>query len=776
MSMTDPVQEAVAELVFADELVDVHELEVLAEHPWFRSYQLRRDLDPEEFSARLMTAHDDPAVDLQALRLLTSDDQESLLCLLADLAAIDDHTDPREEQVLARLTQGLQRLPPSVATRLSEARHRTTALRDKLNQPKPPPRKRVRLLRLADRALGLATVDALTSRAGQGQRVKLWRRQKLFNHRAYVDSLEQMRQLTAELMPQTQSILESAAQSLQKLQKNFAEITKALLASELPKDSQEQLEALLTTVRERLERIVQQDLDGLRNDLLAKQRSLKQFCMAAIGRTMAGKSTLIASLTGRDQGAIGNGQQGFTRYNRAYNFHGIRLIDTPGIGAAGGQGENFVQAALRDTEVARAIFPETDLVCFVIDSDSTVPCTRELMQQLHRRGKAFLVLLNVKVKLQGGIDRFRSRLEAKFATEGQQSISGNIAAIRRDLAQAIGQEEAARVPILPIHAKAAFKAMQATDPTEAETWQELSRLDQVLEHLDELITHQAPDLRRQTLRANPRQELERIAHDLGALETSLANQARVFQETQNSSVKQVQEIFADLQREVRNRIEAIFQALDVCATSFSVDNYRSNGKEIERRWKAELERFGLASQVDDLAAWLKEELAMRLDALQEDIRERLLFQVGAASLRCRLEFELDIGFEEAMRSNVKLGFKILTGIFAVFMIVPSPIQPFAWLGSLLAGFAPMLMDWLIPGGDQRRREAQIALKEKLLESLQNPRVNLAQQFDEALRSQRDQVAEAIAQGLGGSRTALLTFRDQLLITQAELLQSLTSLD
>jgi hypothetical protein len=87
----------------------------------------------------------------------------------------------------------------------------------------------------------------------------------------------------------------------------------------------------------------------------------------------------------------------------------------------------------------------------------------------------------------------------------------------------------------------------------------------------------------------------------------------------------------------------------------------------------------------------------------------------------------------------------------------------------------MLMDWLIPGGDQRRREAQRALKDKLLESLQNPRANMAQQFDEAISNQRDQVAAAIAQALGGSSAALLAFRERLLITQAELLQSITSL-
>jgi GTP-binding protein EngB required for normal cell division len=63
--------------------------------------------------------------------------------------------------------------------------------------------------------------------------------------------------------------------------------------------------------------------------------------MAAVGRAKAGESTLIATLTGRDQGAIGDGRQGFTRYNRAYNFYGIRLIDTPGIADAGGQGLQF---------------------------------------------------------------------------------------------------------------------------------------------------------------------------------------------------------------------------------------------------------------------------------------------------------------------------------------------------------------------------------------------------------------------------------------------------
>lgn len=200
------------------------------------------------------------------------------------------------------------------------------------------------------------------------------------------------------------------------------------------------------------------------------------------------------------------------------------------------KGYSSEQDEQRDSNVARIIFPESDLSCFVIDSDSTVPCTRELMQQLDQRGKAFLILLNVKVGLQGGFDLLRRRLEAKLSPRGEQSISGNIASIRRDPSKALGVHAAEVVPIIPIHAKAACKAAQLTDPQEAEAWRELSRIDLFLEQLDKLITGQATDLRLQTLRANPRRELERIIEDLGLLEADLGTQARIFGETEQRAI------------------------------------------------------------------------------------------------------------------------------------------------------------------------------------------------------------------------------------------------
>ncbi len=147
--MTDPVQEAIAKLVFADQLVDVHELEAIEADAWFRAYLSQRQLNPAAFTARLMTAHDDPAVDELALERLPSVDREALFCLLADLTAIDEHHDPRELTILSRFATTLRLQQPPLDQRLSEARLRIEPLRQQLNSPLPRPRKRVRTLRRA---------------------------------------------------------------------------------------------------------------------------------------------------------------------------------------------------------------------------------------------------------------------------------------------------------------------------------------------------------------------------------------------------------------------------------------------------------------------------------------------------------------------------------------------------------------------------------------------------------------------------------------------------
>jgi GTP-binding protein EngB required for normal cell division len=761
-SKADPVLEAVAELVFADLLVDVHELVLLSTHSWFSAYRQACGLELAACERRLMVAHDDPVIDADALRQLAAPDQVALLDLLADITTIDDHPDPREIATIQRLAESLGHTRPATQERLTAARERTQSIRKVLNQPRPAPSRRVRALRLLDRKLGQEGVDRLAALLHQSHRIRTWRRRSLFNHKGYGLSLQSMHQLTLELMPQTLAVLETATSQLTAVQEGFADITTNLIDAELPSESRRQLQELINSVRESLDRLVTSDLTRLNHDLQAKQRSLNRFCIAAVGRTKAGKSTLMASLTGRDPAAIGDGRQGFTRYNRAYDFFGIRLIDTPGIGAAGGQGASYEQAEIRDSDVARGIFAETDLVCFVMDNDSTMPCTREMMRDLHARGKAFLILLNVKAGMRGGLDLLRSRLEALFAREGEQSISGNIAAIRRDLASSIGVNVSQAVPIIPIHAKAAFKATQISNPVEAEPWRKLSRVDHFLEALDELITARAPALRRDTLRRNPQLELEAIGSELKGLQQQLTEQAKVFEDAEASALKSVIEIFDDTRRLAAIKAAALFTPLELQAQRFSKSHLKKNVQELERLWKQEIEKARLTTQANALVDDLKTQIGERLQQLQEDLQDRLKFQMQTIRMRHKLDFNIDIGFEETMRLSVKIGLIVVGGIVGMMSLV---FPPFAllWLagGWLVGKQLPNLLDNCIPGRDERRRVAQEKLCNQLLQSIKDQQGPFINELDEALVTQRDQLASSFSLALGSSKVALLAFAEKI---------------
>ena len=759
--MSDPVQEAIAELVFADQLVDTHELATIEADPWLAAYLSQRQLNLSDFAARLMTAHDDSHVDEQALTQLPSVDQEALLNLLADLTAIDDHYDPREVSVLSRFTFMLRGENQSIEQQLKDAHQRCEALRQQLNQPLPPLRKRVRALRRVDQLFGQHQVDRFAQSIGQKLHLLRWRRETFFNHKAYGNSLKEMQILTEKLMPLTQEVLQKATITLTDLQQSFQQITTGLVVGELPRESQEQIDSLLANVRDGLSQLIEEDLDALSTDLLAKQRSLNRFCMAAVGRTKAGKSTVISSLTGRDQAAKGDGGQGFTRYNRAYRYRGIRLIDTPGIGAAGGEGEQ------RDSQIARSIFPETDLVCFVMDSDPTTPCTRVLIEQLHARGKAFIIVLNVKAATQGGIDLCRQRLNAKFAKEGEQSINGNICSIRRDLSKTLGVTLAEAVPIIPIHAISAFNAQYKVQvPEEREAWHELSRMDEFLEQLDQLITDQAGAFRRRTLRDNPRIALEGVTTELEKIALTLQTQASIFSSTEDNAIKQIDEIFADLNRSMKSRLDELFQQLEGEATTFTNDHYRKSGSEIEKRWRKVLERFNLKQRVEDELNWFKNELSARLEELQNDIFSRLQFQAGTINLKQRLNFEFDVNHEEAIRRNINLGFKVLASVLGIAAMVS--LGPAGLIAATVVGFLPSILDWVLPNAAERRQQARNKLKQALLGTFAEPRAQVSGQFEASLKQAQDQVSTALKQSLRGIRLGLEAFHDKLLKSKQDL--------
>lgn len=176
-----------------------------------------------------------------------------------------------------------------------------------------------------------------------------------------------------------------------------------------------------------------------------KKRNIRYFSIAFMGRTKAGKSTLHKVITQQEHDDIGVGRLRTTRYNRSWYWDRLRIVDTPGIGAPGGE---------TDTEIARSIIDEADIICYVVTSDSIQETEFDFFETIKERNKPLYIILNYKSNLSQEIrlQRFIKDPEQWFKAYGPQSITGHINRIHDRLD---GKYNMNNVEIIPIHLLAA---------------------------------------------------------------------------------------------------------------------------------------------------------------------------------------------------------------------------------------------------------------------------------------------------------------------------------
>lgn len=169
-----------------------------------------------------------------------------------------------------------------------------------------------------------------------------------------------------------------------------------------------------------------------------------------MGRTMAGKSTLLAALTGASAERIGLGAQRTSRdvfAAPAVGLFEVEIVDTPGVGAKDGA---------EDVELAMAEVPGADLVLWVASNDSFQEETAQALRAVALRGKPVVVALNCRAPLVDDLDRddFLEDPELTFA-----QYEGHFKTIRSHLSAA-GVRPVAEVML---HAEAARQARQNDD-------------------------------------------------------------------------------------------------------------------------------------------------------------------------------------------------------------------------------------------------------------------------------------------------------------------------
>ena len=312
-----------------------------------------------------------------------------------------------------------------------------------------------------------------------------------------------------------------------------------------------------------------------------------------MGRTMAGKSSLLAALTRSHYDRIGDGKQRFSTdvfgASASVSEH-IEVVDTPGVGAYGGAD---------DTEEALKAAVKADVILWVNSSDSIQQESAAALKLLGLIGKPIIVALNCRQSLEGvgrlNLLRFPDRV---FGNK-----DGLLDEIRRHMAEAGVRP----LEVVYVHALAAAEALAHGDvDTELHG---ASRIDDLTDAL--LREHVAHSESRRALRLidSQRQEADELARSLQLGSATIRAQA----ERDRGMTKDMHE---RLQRVVRSTGEAMESDVEAAV-----------GR--RRDWHLNVTDFGKSLQSDwnDAVTALQDELRktleIRLTSLAEEVESTI---------------------------------------------------------------------------------------------------------------------------------------------------------
>ncbi len=176
-----------------------------------------------------------------------------------------------------------------------------------------------------------------------------------------------------------------------------------------------------------------------------KSDNLSEFTVTLFGRTKAGKSTIREALTTGDGSTIGKGAQRTTRDVMIYNWNHLRILDTPGFDAYKGE---------EDEKIAFSQVDETDLILFLVTSDSIEESEFEKLATLRRENKPVIILLNVLYDLKHPIKR-KQFLSNPKKHVSRDAIIGHLSRLKFLSKKHFDIQN---ISVIPIHALSAFES------------------------------------------------------------------------------------------------------------------------------------------------------------------------------------------------------------------------------------------------------------------------------------------------------------------------------
>lgn len=457
------------------------------------------------------------------------------------------------------------------------------------------------------------------------------------------------------------------------------------------------IEEIIQGIRGSFNEIIDNSLTSNRDVLDKKRRNIRYFTIAFMGRTKAGKSTLHKVITQQENDDIGVGKLRTTRYNRSWYWNKLRIVDTPGIGAPGGEA---------DTEIAKSIIDEADVVCYVVTSDSIQETEFDFFSTIKERNKPLYIILNVKSNLNQAIrlKRFIANPDDWRLGDGPQSIKGHIERIHDKLD---GKYNMDAVRIIPIHLLAAQIALSGEqDSKTSKILFEASNISEFTNSVKKEVQLSGSLKKSLSVIDGTSYQINTIWHkiytDLKSLkegnEVLKKKQAKnhMFFKKELAQVEQyLMDIFKNTKKEFKNR-----------ASTFASEHY--DDEEAGKAWSND-------AVVKSINKRLEQQIQERFNDLNEKIKSELEEMI--MDMRISLATN-NIGSNVSGESvtNTRLAANVFVSVISATLFVWNPL---GWSVAVLAvvGIIGSFLSSLFTSKSEKIRKATDKLRKQLYDSI-----------------------------------------------------------
>lgn len=457
------------------------------------------------------------------------------------------------------------------------------------------------------------------------------------------------------------------------------------------------IEQIIQGIRGSFNEIIDNSLTSNRDVLDKKRRNIRYFTIAFMGRTKAGKSTLHKVITQQENDDIGVGKLRTTRYNRSWYWNKLRIVDTPGIGAPGGEA---------DTEIAKSIIDEADVVCYVVTSDSIQETEFDFFSTIKERNKPLYIILNVKSNLNQAIrlKRFIANPDDWRLGDGPQSIKGHIERIHDKLD---GKYNMDAVRIIPIHLLAAQIALSGEqDSKTSKILFEASNISEFTNSVKKKVQLSGSLKKSLSVIDGTSYQINTIWHKIYADLKSLKEGNEVLKKKQAKNYT----FFKNELTQVEQYLKTIFQGtrddLHNRASAFASEHY--DDEEAGKAWSND-------AVVKSINKRLEQQIQERFNDLNEKIKSELEEMI--MDMRISLATN-NIGSNVSGESvtNTRLAANVFVSVISATLFVWNPL---GWSVAVLAvvGIIGSFLSSLFTSKSEKIRKATDKLRKQLYDSI-----------------------------------------------------------